>query len=221
MFHVKHDSCQRAPAPISRRTLVSLIASVAPSALVTPAFAIPEITHGDTTLTGHLLIATPTMGDPRFANTVILLARHSKTGGAMGVTINRPLGRRPLADLLQAVGQDPTGAAGEIPIFAGGPVQPEVGFILHDAAYRRPDTIDIDGRVAMTSNPEILGDIGRHVGPPNYLVAFGYAGWGPHQLEDEMALRAWVTALEDPGLVFDADRDTVWAAAMARADRQP
>lgn len=220
MFHVKHERPERSATTISRRALVSFMASVTPVSLALPAFAIPEITPGYTTLAGHLLIATPAMTDPRFAKTVILLARHSKTG-AMGIAINRPIGRRPLANLLEAVGQDPSGATGEIPVFAGGPVQPEFGFVLHDAAYRRPDTIDIDGQLAMTSNPEILRDIGRHAGPPKYLVAFGYAGWRPHQLEDEMALRAWVTALEDPALVFDADRDTVWAASLARADRQP
>lgn len=214
MFHVKHESCARTAAHISRRAVVSFIASVA------PAFATPEITPGDTTLAGQLLIATPAMGDPRFAKTVILMVRHSKAG-AMGITINRPIGQRPLADLLRAIGQDAAGADGDIRIFAGGPVQPQIGFILHDAAYRGTDTIDIDGRVAMTSSPEILRDIGRHAGPHKYLVAFGYAGWRAHQLDDELALRAWVTAPEDPALVFDTDRNTVWDAALARAGRGP
>jgi len=214
VFHVKHENRPRTAARISRRAVVSFIVSIA------PASATPEIAPEDTTLAGQLLIATPAMGDPRFAKTVIMMVRHSK-GGAMGITINRPIGQRPLADLLRAIGQDAAGVDGDIRIFAGGPVQPEIGHILHDAAYRRPDTIDIDGRVAMTSSPEILRDIARHAGPNKYLVTFGYAGWGAHQLEDELALHAWVTAPDDPALVFDTDRNTVWGAAMARAGRGP
>jgi len=214
VFHVKHDNRPSTAAQISRRAVVSFIVSTA------PASATPEITPRDTTLAGQLLIATPAMGDPRFAKTVIMMVRHSKTG-AMGITINRPIGKRPLADLLRAIGQDAAGVDGDIRIFAGGPVQPEIGFILHDTTYHRTDTIDIDGRVAMTSSPEILRDIGRHAGPQKCLVAFGYAGWGAHQLEDELALHAWVTASEDPTLVFDTDRESVWSAAVARAGRGP
>jgi putative transcriptional regulator len=212
VFHVKRLSCP--PAQISRRAFISVLASVA------PAFATPEIAPGDTTLAGQFLIASPAMGDPRFANTVILMVRHSKAG-AMGVIINRPFGSRPVAEILRAIGQDATGVNGEVRIFAGGPVQPQIGFVLHDAAYHRTDTIAIDGRVAMTSDPEILRDIARHAGPHKHLVAFGYAGWGPHQLEDELAQHAWVTEPEDPTLVFDTDRNTVWDAAMARAGRAP
>jgi putative transcriptional regulator len=98
-------------------------------------------------------------------------------------------------------------------------VQSDVGFIVHDPAYRRIGTIDIDGRVAMTSSPQILRDIGQHAGPRQYLVAFGYAGWGPGQLEGELAQRAWITTPEDPGLVFDTDRAKVWDLATARASR--
>jgi putative transcriptional regulator len=160
------------------------------------------------------------MGDPRFTRTVILLVRHSK-GSAMGITVNHPIDDRPLAELMRVVGQDASGVDGEVRIFSGGPVQPEIGFVLHDAAYQRTSTIDIDGRVAMTSTAEILRDIAHHTGPRKFLVAFGYAGWGPHQLEAELAQHAWVTAPEDPALVFDAERDKVWAAAMSRAGRAP
>ena len=195
---------------------MSLAALVAPAGLIRPASATPVITPGDVTLVGQLLIATPVMEDPRFARTVILMVRHSKAG-AMGIAINRPIAQRPLVDLLRAMGQDESGVDGTIGIFAGGPVQPQIGFILHDAEYNLTGTIDIDGRVAVTSDPQILRDIGRHAGPRKYLVAFGYAGWGPRQLEAELALHAWVTTAEDPDLVFDTDRDTVWDAATARA----
>jgi putative transcriptional regulator len=216
VFHVKHE--KRPPDALSRRATVALIAWIAGESICAPAFAIPEIAPRDASLAGQLLVATPVMGDPRFANTVVLLARHNRDG-AMGITINQPIGERPLAALMGAIGEDASGVEGTICIFAGGPVQSAVGFILHDPAYRRIGTIDIDGRVAMTSSPQILRDIGQHAGPRQYLVAFGYAGWGPGQLESELAQRAWITTPEDPGLVFDADRAKVWDLATARANQ--
>jgi putative transcriptional regulator len=186
----------------------------------TPAFAIPEITPGGISLAGQFLIATPAMGDPRFARTVMLLVRPGKSG-ATGITINRPIERVSLADLVRAIGGDASGADTKIRVFVGGPVSPEGCLVLHDAAYRRAGTIDIDGRVAMTSGPEILRDIGGHAGPRQYLVALGYAGWGPGQLESELARRDWVTAPDDPALVFDADRARVWDLAVTRARRGP
>jgi putative transcriptional regulator len=105
---------------------------------------------------------------------------------------------------------------GEARVFAGGPVEPHVGFIVHSADCHRAGTIDIDGRVAVTTNIEILRDIGHNEGPVKSLIAFGYAGWGPGQLEGELALGGWFTVPEDPKLVFDSDRDKLWTEAMAR-----
>jgi putative transcriptional regulator len=216
VFHVKHENGPH--AVLSRRAIASFITWVARASLCTPALAIPEITPQEISLAGQLLIAPPVMGDPRFANTVILMMRHSKDG-AMSITINRPIGERPFAALMQAIGEDTSDVGGTIRIFACGPVQSEIGFILHDAAYRRTGTIDMDGRLAMTSNPQILRDIGQQAGPRQCLVAFGYAGWGPRQLEGELAEHAWITVPEDPALVFDADRAMVWDLAIARAKR--
>ncbi len=170
--------------------------------------------HGPS-FTGQLLIASPGIGDPRFHRAVILVVQHDE-GGALGIVINRPIAERSIASLLEALGQDSAGVTGDLRIFYGGPVRPEVGFILHSADYHRSGTFDIDGRVAMTSRAEILRDIGRGLGPAKSLVAFGYAGWGPGQLEDELAHGVWFTAPEDPALVFDEDRERVWDRAMAR-----
>ena len=153
------------------------------------------------------------MSDPRFRHTVILMVRHNKDG-ALGIVINRPARELPVAKLLDALGLDSKGSEGSVRLFAGGPVQPEAGFIVHSADYHRPGTVDIDGRVAMTANPEVLRDIGHHQGPRQSLVAFGYAGWGPGQLEGELALGGWFTVPEDSNLVFDADRDKLWDEAM-------
>jgi putative transcriptional regulator len=137
------------------------------------------------------------------------MVQHNKDG-ALGIAINRPVRELPVAKLLEALKLDSKGSDGTVRLFAGGPVQPEVGFIVHSADYHRRGTVDIDDRVAMTTDPEVLRDIGHHQGPKQSLVAFGYAGWGPGQLEGELALGGWFTVPEDPKLVFDIDRDKLW-----------
>jgi putative transcriptional regulator len=169
-------------------------------------------------LAGQLLVASPAMGDPRFARTVILMVRHD-IKGAMGIIINRPFGTRPLGALLEALGEPHPEATGEVRLFIGGPVQPEFAFILHTPDYRQPDTLDIGGRLALTASQAVLRDIATGSGPSKSLLAFGYAGWAPNQLEAELAHGAWVTAPADLALVFDEDRDKVWELAMARRTR--
>jgi putative transcriptional regulator len=129
--------------------------------------------------------------------------------------INRPLGERPIASLLEMVGETDRSVTGTVQVFAGGPVQPETGFVIHSTDYRRSDTIDIDGHVAVTSSAGILRDMGSNKGPKKSFVAFGYAGWGPGQLEDELAHGVWLTAPEEPALVFDEDRQKVWERAWS------
>jgi putative transcriptional regulator len=174
----------------------------------------PEVS-GPSSMTGRLLIASPALRGSTFEHAVILVARHSKDG-ALGIVINRLLGRRPISNLLEAFGVEATGVTGSVPVFLGGPVDPEVGFVVHSAEYHLTDTLDIDGRVALSSGPEILRDIGVGKGPRKILVAFGYAGWSPLQLDDELAHGFWDTVPEDPALVFDDDRSKVWADALAR-----
>jgi putative transcriptional regulator len=166
-------------------------------------------------MAGQFLVASPEIGDPRFYHAVILMVRHDKSG-AFGIIINHPLGERPLASLLAAIGEDATGVAGNVRLFAGGPVQPWIGCIVHSLDYHRGETIDIDDHVAVTISPEVLRDIGHDKGPQQRLIAFGYAGWGAGQLEGELAVGAWFTEPEDPKLVFDEDPAKVWDAAMAR-----
>ena len=192
------------------------VSSVA--ALVILGVAPPE--HSDTTsLAGQLLIASPTIGDPRFAHTVILMVRHDKEG-ALGIVINRPVGERSIAALLEATGHDNAEVTGILRVFAGGPVQPELGFVVHSAEYHRAETVGVDGRVAMTASRQVLLDIGHNEGPEKSLFALGYAGWGPGQLEGELARHDWFTAPEDPKLIFDDDRANLWEDAMARRTRE-
>jgi putative transcriptional regulator len=195
--------------PISALAAILVLAPCLDAALPTAAQAPPSAS-----LAGQLLVASPSMGDPRFARTVILMVRHDKDS-AFGIVVNRPIGERPLEDLLKMLGEKDATADGKVRIFYGGPVQPELGFVIHSSEYRQPGTIDITGRVAMTASREILRDIGNNSGPNKSLVAFGYAGWGPGQLEGEIARRDWSIAPGDSRLIFDEDRDKVWDVAFS------
>jgi len=168
-------------------------------------------------LAGKLLIASPDMGDPRFSHTVILIVRHNAQG-AFGLVLNRPVEERSIASLLEAIGADAKGVEGNVRIYAGGPVEPEIGFVVHSAEFHTAQTIAIDGRVAVTSSPEVIRDIGLGKGPKKSLIAFGYAGWAPGQLEGELKRNDWYLAPEDPALVFDAPRDQLWDLAMKRRE---
>jgi putative transcriptional regulator len=169
-------------------------------------------------LVGQLLVASPQITDPRFQKTVILIVRHNKEG-AFGITINRALGEHSLASLLEILGEKNTNVDGNVQIFAGGPVQPEAAFVIHTTDYQRAETIPINGRVAVTSSREVFRDIGRKKGPGKTLIAFGYAGWGPGQLEAELAHNDWFTAMGDLALIFEERRERVWDTAMERRAR--
>jgi putative transcriptional regulator len=142
------------------------------------------------------------------------MAQHNRDG-ALGIVINHPVGSRPIAEVLAAMGSDASGVSNDVLMFLGGPVSPEVAFVLHSTEYHKPDTIEIDGHVALTDAAEVLRDIGLGKGPQKSLVAFGYAGWAPSQLDDEIKSGAWVAVPENPALVFDDDRTKVWADALA------
>ena len=165
-------------------------------------------------LAGQFLVATPSMEDPRFARTVILIARHNKDG-AFGLIINRPAAERPLSQLLEALGEKGAPVSGTVRLFAGGPVQPELGFVMHSPDYMGPQTLEVDGHVSVTMSLDILKDIGAGKGPQKSLITFGYAGWAPGQLESEIARRSWTTVPADSKLIFDEDRSKLWDIVYA------
>jgi putative transcriptional regulator len=187
--------------------LVVLIAVASPIA----AQQTPEKTAS---LAGQFLVATPAMGDPRFDHTVILIARHNNEG-AFGLIINRQAAERPMSELLEALGDKGAPVNGTVRLFAGGPVQPELGFVIHSPDYHSAQTLDVDGHVAVTMNREILRDIGIGKGPQKSMIAFGYAGWAPGQLEGEIARRSWTTVPADGKLIFDEDREKLWDIVYA------
>jgi putative transcriptional regulator len=201
--------------------LLLVLAAVLPKAEEAPAPAGPPA--------GQLLVAAATIEDPRFYHSVVLLVRHDKTG-AFGIMINRPLGEQPIADLLA----DRTGDAdpgkdrggghaaidGTIRVFFGGPVQPQLGFVIHSPDYKSAATIAVAPGIAMTATRDILRDIGRHRGPKHYRFAIGYAGWGAGQLEGEIARRDWFTEPAAPDLVFGSDAAAIWRKALARRTQE-
>ena len=202
------------------RTLLALAAIVLPASLLHAALQDPGAPPSQATLAGQMLIAAPTLRDPRFDHTVILMVRHNAEG-AFGIVINRPVGESSLKSVLAAIGEKDDGVTGNLRIFYGGPVQPEIGFVLHSTDYQREQTVKIDADVAMTSSREILRDIANGHGPQKTLVAFGYAGWAAGQLEGELALHGWYTAVrhevENGGSPrSDTEREKVWDEAVAR-----
>jgi len=192
------------------------LAAVEPKAPLTP--DAPPLQPGDPP-PGQLLIASAQIADPRFHHAVVLVVRHDKDG-AFGIVINRPVAEETIAKLLQSTGEDAAGIEGSVRVFAGGPVEPELGFLLHDADYRRPETMPVDGKVALTASKDAIRDIGLHKGPRKYLFALGYTGWGPGQLEAEVARNDWFAVVEDPALVFDEERGAVWDKALARRGQE-
>ena len=164
-------------------------------------------------LTGQLLVATPDMRDPRFVETVIYIVKHG-TNGAMGIVINRPIAKGPLEELLNGIGVESKGAKGEVILHYGGPVSPEAGLILHsDDVLLESSTRVMDG-IAMTSDPKLIETISRGKGPRQSLLAIGYAGWAPGQLETELKADAWFVVSADKAFIFGKDAEKKWRQAI-------
>lgn len=163
-------------------------------------------------LTGQLLVATQEMSDPRFVETVIYIIKHDESG-AMGLVINRPVAKGPIADLLKSLGAEAKEAKGEIVLHYGGPVQPEQGFILHTDDYKTDGTKVVGDGIAVTTSVELLRAISQGKGPRQSLFAFGYAGWAPGQLEAEIKANAWFSIPAEKDLIFGADAESKWRRA--------
>lgn len=167
-----------------------------------------------TMLSGQFLIAMPGMGDPRFDRSVILMCAHSEDG-AMGLIINKPAPDLRFSDLLEQL-EIPAGRdTSAIRVHIGGPVEHGRGFVLHSSDYRsRESTLEVDETFGMTATLDILEDISQGHGPQSCLLALGYAGWGPGQLEEEIQRNGWLTCAASPEIVFNTDDDSKWSAAL-------
>jgi len=163
--------------------------------------------------TGQLLVATPEMRDPRFAETVIYVVKHD-ADGALGLVINRPLAKGPIEDLLKGFGIESSDAKGEIIVHYGGPVSPRAGFVLHSDDVLIENSIKVADGIAMTPDPKLIEAIGHGKGPRQSLFLLGYAGWAPGQLEAELQAGAWFVVSGDEALIFGKDADPKWSRAM-------
>lgn len=171
-------------------------------------------------LTGQLLIAMPGMGDPRFAGAVILLCDHSDDG-AMGLIVNKPVTELSFAELISQLGIEAM-MPPKIPILYGGPVETGRGFVLHSAEYEDAgDTLQVVGGFGMTATLDVLEDLANGDGPAQAVMALGYSGWAPGQLEAELGQNGWLTCDADAGIVFGTDMDGKWEAALAKLGVSP
>lgn len=168
-----------------------------------------------TDLTGHLLIAMPGMGDPRFFSSLVYMCDHSDKG-AMGLIVNKPVTDLKFSELLEQLEVDVSVEVDETPVYFGGPVETGRGFVLHSADYESDlRTMPVQHGIALTPTLDILEDIARGAGPKQARMVLGYAGWGPGQLEGEIAQNGWLTCPGDAALVFDTPDAEKWTAALA------
>ena len=153
-------------------------------------------------LTNHFLIAMPAMADPSFSRTLTYICEHNEQG-ALGVVVNRPvdMNLRALFDRLSLPLSDDR--VGEAPIWFGGPVQTDRGFVLHEPTGAWQSTLKVNDAIGLTTSKDILEAVGRGEGPRRLLVTLGYAGWSAGQLEHELSQNAWLTVEAVDGRVLD------------------
>jgi putative transcriptional regulator len=166
-------------------------------------------------LTGQLLVAMPSMRDPRFTRSVIYMCAHN-ADGAMGLVVNRLVGSITFPDLLEQLGIESSLSSGAIRVHFGGPVEAERGFVLHSTDYVQSGTMVVDQDVALTGTIDILRDMAGGQGPRKSLLALGYAGWGPGQLDAEIQANGWLSVPADESLVFDDGLDNKWERAIGK-----
>ena len=164
-------------------------------------------------LTGQFLIAMPQMADPRFAQTVIYLCAHT-ADGAMGLVINREIDGITFPGLLKQLEIEVPDADDQIRVMFGGPVEMGRGFVLHSQDYLQDSTLLIGERVGLTATMDILKDMAKGEGPRRCLLALGYAGWAPGQLDHEIQANGWLHAPADENLIFGDDAGSKWDRAL-------
>ncbi|RAI45535.1 YqgE/AlgH family protein [Rhodoplanes roseus] len=179
-------------------------------------------------LDGQMLIAMPSMRDERFARSLIYVCAHSSEG-AMGIIVNQPAPNINFADLLVQLEVIPASdliilppRAGSVKVLRGGPVETGRGFVLHSADFFiENSTLPIDDGICLTATLDILKAIARGDGPDSAVLALGYAGWAPGQLETEIQANGWLHCTADPDLIFGADTDRKYERALEKIGIHP
>jgi len=177
--------------------------------------------NDDMDLTGKLLIAMPGMGDERFEHSVVLICAYSDDG-AMGIIINKTADDLRLNDLLEQLSIEKNALSRDMPVHFGGPVEHGRGFVLHDRGYHSSiSSMEFAPEFAMTATLDILEDMAQGGGPDDVILALGYAGWGPGQLEAEIASNGWLICDATPKIVFGTGDDQKWEAALTTLGISP
>jgi putative transcriptional regulator len=174
----------------------------------------------ESSLSGQLLIAMPSMQDTRFEHSLIFVCAHS-ADGAMGLIVNKPFSAITFPGLLEQLGVSEYGGTKRIDVQLGGPVEVSRGFVLHSQDYIRDASLVVDKDMALTATLDILRAIADGCGPRHCLLALGYAGWGPGQLDTEILNNGWLNVEADGDLVFGEDLDAKWAQAMSKIGVDP
>lgn len=171
-------------------------------------------------LSGHFLIAMPSMPDPRFARAVVYLCAHN-ADGAMGLVVNRLFEPLTFKELLGQLDIPVDAGSRDIRVHFGGPVEAGRGFVLHSADYEGEGTMKVDKDVSLTATVDILKALAEGKGPKRCLLALGYAGWAPGQLDAELQANGWLHAAGDADLLFDVDTDGKWETVLGRLGIKP
>lgn len=173
-----------------------------------------------TSLAGQLLIAMPQMEDRHFMRSVILLCAHNDEG-AMGLVVNKLIDQLTLTELMDQLGIVAGSLDGAAFVHFGGPVESGRGFVLHSADYVEDGTLVVGDNLALTATLDILRAIGRGEGPKKCLLALGYAGWGPGQLDAEIQNNGWLHVAADEKIVFEGELSDKWQRALAKLGVDP
>ncbi len=179
-------------------------------------------------LDGQMLVAMPSMNDKRFERSVIYLCAHSEEG-AMGIVVNRIAELIDFAELLEQLsldnekeGVEGDGGENTPQVLRGGPVEPGRGFVLHSSDYFKSDcTLPISENVCLTATLDILKAIAQGTGPENSILALGYSGWAPGQLEEEIQMNGWLNCPADQELIFGRNLDNKYDQALAKIGVDP
>ncbi len=166
-----------------------------------------------TNLTGKCLISSPFMEDEHFNKTVVYICSHTKDG-AIGFIINKKLENISFDDLAAQLPIEHYAGSCPVALHNGGPSEKIRGFVLHSTDYIKSDTVIIDRQIAVSSSIDIITDIAFGTGPKDNLIALGYAGWGPGQLEKEIMNNSWIITTPETELVFRTKDEEKWEAAL-------
>lgn len=165
-------------------------------------------------LVGQLLLAMPGMGDDRFDHAAIAMCVHDENG-ALGLVVNHIYDGLTVREVMSQLDVDPLDLPDDLPVYAGGPVEPGRGFVLHSLDYGGQGTLQVADAWALTATLDILKDIAAGKGPSKWLLALGYSGWGEGQLDAELTRHGWLTAPVPANLVFDTPVEDRWPQAFA------